>query len=146
MNFKRLGFAFSLVLALTLSVLAAAQHNHDDSNVPRITVEELKAKMAKKEPVVIVDTRSESSVVASGKKIKGALVIQASSVEKLMEIPKDREVVIYCACSSEQTSIKAAQILLSNGYKNVKALKGGWTSWVEINGPVDTVSAPNAGQ
>ena len=65
--------------------------------VERITVDELKAKIAKREPVTIIDSRSQSSYEASDTKIKGAIRISADEIEsRLKEIPRDKEIVTYC--------------------------------------------------
>jgi hypothetical protein len=73
------------------SKAAAAQE------IERITVEELKAKLAKREPVTIIDSRSSSSYESSEAKIKGSVRIASDEVEaRLKEIPRDKEVVVYC--------------------------------------------------
>ena len=67
------------------------------AEIERITVEELKAKIAKNEPVTIIDSRSQGSYDGSNQKIKGAIRIPANEIEsRLKEIPRDKEVVIYC--------------------------------------------------
>jgi 3-mercaptopyruvate sulfurtransferase SseA len=63
----------------------------------RITVEELKAKLAKNEPVFIIDSRSQGSYDSSETKIKGSVRIPMDDVEsRLSEIPRDKEIVVYC--------------------------------------------------
>lgn len=80
----------------------AAQAPHTDehkaeADVPRLTVEELKEKLAKNAPVFIIDSRSQGSYDNSGIKIQGAVRIPAEEIEaRLSEIPRDREIVIYC--------------------------------------------------
>jgi 3-mercaptopyruvate sulfurtransferase SseA len=68
-----------------------------EGEVPRITVEELKAELAKNAPVFIIDSRSPGSYDNSEIKIKGAVRIPMDEVEsRLGEIPHDREIVVYC--------------------------------------------------
>lgn len=68
-----------------------------EGEVPRITVEELKAKLAKNAPVFIIDSRSPGSYDNSEIKIKGAVRIPMDEIEsRLSEIPRDREIVVYC--------------------------------------------------
>jgi rhodanese-related sulfurtransferase len=55
----------------------------------------------------------------------------------LKDLPKDREIVTYCACPNDESSIAAAQILLASGFKRVSVLKGGWQGWLRANGPVE---------
>jgi hypothetical protein len=68
-----------------------------EGEVDRITVDELKAKFAKKEPVFIIDSRGPGSYDSSEIKIKGAVRIPMDQVEsRLSEIPRDKEIVVYC--------------------------------------------------
>lgn len=75
---------------------AAAEHK-TEGEIERITVEELKEKLAKTAPVFIIDSRSQGSYDGSEIKIKGAVRIPADEIEaRLKEIPRDREIVVYC--------------------------------------------------
>lgn len=66
-------------------------------SIPRITKEELKAKMDKNEDLVIVDVRAEDSYNSSNQKIKGALRITLEELERdVKKIPESREVITYC--------------------------------------------------
>ena len=74
----------------------AAEHK-EESEIPRITVDELKEKLAKNAPVFIIDSRSPGSYDNSEIKIKGAVRIPMDEIEsRLSEIPRDREIVVYC--------------------------------------------------
>lgn len=111
--------------------------SHEAVGPERITIDELKAKLAKKEPVIIIDVRG-ADYDASATKIKGAIRIAPAELEaRLKELPRDKEIVTYCACSTDGGAIKARQTLLDNGFKNVRALKGGWNVWNEKGGPVE---------
>ena len=67
------------------------------AEVERIPVEELKEKLAKNEPVFIIDSRSQGSYDATETRIKGAIRIPIDEVESRMaEIPRDKEIVVYC--------------------------------------------------
>jgi rhodanese-related sulfurtransferase len=69
----------------------------EDADVERITVDELKAKIAKNEPVTIIDDRSEGSYESSETQIKGSIRITVDEIQsRLKEIPRDREIVTYC--------------------------------------------------
>jgi membrane-bound lytic murein transglycosylase B len=68
-----------------------------DADVERITVEELKDKIAKNEPITIIDDRSQGSYEASEIQIKGSIRITVDEIQsRLKEIPRDREIVTYC--------------------------------------------------
>jgi rhodanese-related sulfurtransferase len=82
----------TLVLALCGS-LAGARAQGDGENLPRASVEELKELLAKG-GAVVVDVRNGEI----DKKIKGAAHIPETDLEKrLKELPRDREIVTYCA-------------------------------------------------
>ena len=119
----------------------SAEQNSSDSEF--ITAEELKAKLDKKEPVTIVDVRGSSGSLESGNKIKGAVYVKLRRLKyrlgfpPLKDVPRNRDVVTYCACPNDESGIKAAQILREAGFKNVRVLKGGWVVWKKVNGQVE---------
>ena len=107
-----------------------------------ITAEELKTKMSSNEPVTVIDVRSSEGYAASSTTIKGAFHFKLRNLRHrlafapMKNVPKDREVVTYCACPKDESSIKAAQILAANGFTRVKVLQGGWNEWLRASGPV----------
>jgi rhodanese-related sulfurtransferase len=128
----------AVLLLMTLLVTLPAFAQEKEDKVERITVEELKAKLAQNERVVIIDVRG-ADYDTSNAKIKGAIRIPPADLKaRLGEIPRDREIVTYCACSTDGGAVKAAETLLANGFKRVRALRGGWNAWVQATGPVDS--------
>jgi rhodanese-related sulfurtransferase len=111
--------------------------SHEAVGAERITVDELKAKLASKEPVVVIDVRG-ADYDASSTRIKGAMRIVPAELEAhLKDLPRDKEIVTYCACSTDGGALHARQVLLENGFKNVRALKGGWNAWNKAEGAVE---------
>ena len=112
--------------------------------IERITAEELKAKLSKNEPVLIIDVRATNAYIDSPNKIKGALHMKSRrlrmrlAMPPLKDVPRDREVVTYCACPSDEISVRAAQVFLEAGFKRVRALKGGWQAWLKAGGQVES--------
>ena len=110
--------------------------------VEMITAEELKAKLAANQPVMIIDVRSSEGYAASSTTIKGALHFKLRKLKSrisyapLKDLPKDREIVTYCACPNDQSSKSAAQVLQASGFTRVKVLQGGWHEWLRAGGPV----------
>jgi len=128
------------------SVPASIQTSTDQtnsSNAEYITAEELKAKLARNEPVTIIDVRETSSFAGSDSKIKGAIHLKVRRLQyrlsfpPLKDVSRDSEVVTYCACPNDESSIQAAQILLQSGFKRVRILKGGWRMWLKANGQLE---------
>lgn len=64
--------------------------------VARITPEELKQKLDSGEDVMIIDVRHTLDFEADPYLIPGTLRIPAEQLESYPEVPKDREVVVYC--------------------------------------------------
>ncbi|MEK4630168.1 ArsR family transcriptional regulator [Kurthia sp. 3B1D] len=73
-------------------------------------------------------------------KIKDANVIPEQELQaRLNEIPKDKEIIVYCWDVWCNTAAKVAKFLLERGYM-VKELTGGIAAWKEMNFPVSDSS------
>jgi rhodanese-related sulfurtransferase len=57
------------------------------------------------------------------------------------EIPRDRDVVLYCACPNEVTSARMALLLKKNGISRVRPLVGGVAAWRARNYPLEGLEA-----
>jgi len=153
MRFKKWG-AWTCILCLTCLAMAkvgthkVAAFAHvgivQQSLEPEfITAEELKAKLAKNEPVTIIDVRGASGLANADNKIKGAVYVKLRRLKyrlgfaPLKDVPRNREVVTYCACPNDESSVKAAQVLREAGFQHVRVLKGGWVVWKKANGQVE---------
>jgi len=65
--------------------------------VTRVTVDELKERMARGEQFTFVDTRNPTAWSEADQKLPGAIRVPADEAENhLDEIPKDRTVITYC--------------------------------------------------
>jgi rhodanese-related sulfurtransferase len=70
---------------------------HSSKDVPRITKEELKAKLGSPD-LVLIDVRTGSDWEKSDEKITGALRMDPENVDTWVgTLPKDKEIVLYCA-------------------------------------------------
>ena len=100
-----------------------------------ITPEELKEKIAKSEPVIVVDLRGPSAFADADTTIKGSVHTKVRRVAyRLREVPRDKEIVTYCACAADEAAVLGAQSLLESGFKRVRVLKGGWQAWLKAGG------------
>ena len=123
---------------------AHAQAVQKAPDIAFITAEELKSKMIGNAPVTIIDVRGSEGYAASTTTIKGAFHFKLRKLKArlafapLKNVPKDQEVVTYCACPKDESSIKAAQLLAASGFTRVKVLQGGWNEWLRASGPVQT--------
>ena len=128
---------------IIVGVTAITAYAQDAPNVAMISADELKTKVTSNHPVTIIDVRSSEGYAASSTTVKGALHFKLRKLKSRItyapfkDLPKDREIVTYCACPKDQSSIAAAQILQAAGFKRVKVLQGGWQEWLRVSGPVE---------
>lgn len=117
-----------LMLALALPVFAGEKAYRD------LTVEQVKAKLDAKEKFTLVDVRAKEEWKEDGH-IKGAFLMPVQELEShFRHLDKDAEIVVYCR--SGKRSAKAAEMLATNGYKNVSNMTGGIMEWKAKGLPV----------
>jgi len=132
-----------IVGLIIVGLTAVVVHAQDAPNISMISADELKTKVTSNHPVTIIDVRSSEGYAASSTTVKGALHFKLRKLKSRLsyspfkDLPKDREIVTYCACPKDQSSIAAAQILQAAGFKRVKVLQGGWQEWLRVSGPVE---------
>ena len=86
----------TIVINLVLVTLSAIAMAANDS-VPRITKEQLRAKMEKGEDIIVLDVRTGMSYKGSDIKIKGATRIPPDAIDmRYKELPPDKEIITYC--------------------------------------------------
>jgi rhodanese-related sulfurtransferase len=131
---------FALVVVGLTAIAARAQ---TDPAVQMISAEELKTKITANQPITLIDVRSADGYANSNSTMKGSIHFKVRKLKSrlafppLKDLPKDREIVTYCACPNDESSIAAAQILQAGGFKRVRVLQGGWQGWLKANGPVE---------
>jgi membrane protein DedA with SNARE-associated domain/rhodanese-related sulfurtransferase len=104
----------------------------------RITVDELYQKLNAGENPVILDLRPNSELQQDPALIRGALHMTMDEVDsRQKEIPKDREIVLYCSCPNEVSSARVALRLHRRGIVRVRPLLGGFDAWRERKYPMD---------
>jgi membrane protein DedA with SNARE-associated domain/rhodanese-related sulfurtransferase len=98
--------------------------------IARITPEELKGKIDAGEDVIIVDLRHALDFDAQPDTIPGALHMDAAELEEAHEvIPRDREIILFCACPNEATAARLALLLRSKGITQIRPLAEGYEGW-----------------
>ena len=105
----------------------------------RIDVNELNEMMSRGEEPVVLDVRSRTHRELDGRRIPGARGVDLDDLERtLAQIPRDREVVVYCACPNEVTAVKVAMTLRDRGFQRVRPLIGGVDAWAAAGLRIDT--------
>ena len=106
--------------------------------VARITVDELHQMLEAGEHPMILDLRPLSELDLDPSLIRGALHMTMEEVEhRQQEIPRDRDIILYCSCPNEVSSARAALLLRRKGITRVRPLLGGIEAWRERNYPTE---------
>jgi membrane protein DedA with SNARE-associated domain/rhodanese-related sulfurtransferase len=97
----------------------------------RISVAELNQLIENGSQPLIIDVRSPSARVLEPQWIPGALHISLLDVAgHVKDLPKDRDIILYCTCPSEASAARVAKILMNHGFKRVRPLHGGLDAWL----------------
>lgn len=112
-------------------------------DMARITVEELRQEMDTGAAPVIVDVRSPTAQTLERHRIPGAVNVPVQDAARhLSELPRDREIILYCTCPNEASAAKVARLLMNAGFRRVRPLKGGLEAWIEAGYSVEAFSLP----
>jgi membrane protein DedA with SNARE-associated domain/rhodanese-related sulfurtransferase len=94
---------------------------------------------------VIIDVRSVTARELEPRWIPGALHVPLQDVARqLKELPRDRDIILYCTCPSEASAARVAKVLMNHGFKRVRPLQGGLDAWVAAGYAVGAAEAPNS--
>jgi membrane protein DedA with SNARE-associated domain/rhodanese-related sulfurtransferase len=107
----------------------------------RISTAELHELMESGAAPIIIDVRSSTARALEPHWIPGALHISLPDVGvHLKDLPRDRDIILYCTCPSEASAARVAKILMNHGFKRVRPLHGGLDAWVAAG---HTVARPD---
>ena len=138
--------AGGLFLAIILSGLAGfigyklyhRQKFLRNLRMAKISVDELKQRLDAGDPITIVDVRHPVSLELDPEGIPGSLNLTLEEIEyRHHEIPRDRDIVLYCTCPNEVSSARTALLLKKKGIHRVRPLEGGLDAWRERKFPVE---------
>lgn len=117
--------------SLLLLAGAALAQTPSESKVKRLTPDELKLALDKKD-IFFLDVREPKELVEFGT-IKGYVNIPVGQLEqRLSEVPKDKTIITACAHGVRAT--RASEILAKNGFRIGGAC--GLADWKEKNYPL----------
>jgi membrane protein DedA with SNARE-associated domain/rhodanese-related sulfurtransferase len=109
----------------------------------RINVAELYELVQAGAAPVIVDVRSPTARALDPRWIPGALHVPIDDVAKhIADLPRNRDIILYCACPSEASAARVARILMNHGFRKVRPLYGGLDAWVAAGYAVVGVTQP----
>jgi membrane protein DedA with SNARE-associated domain/rhodanese-related sulfurtransferase len=94
-------------------------------------------------PPYIVDLRHPLDWLPDPRVLPGAIrVSPADLTAHQKQLPRDRDVILYCTCPSEETSGKVALQLHKFGINRVRPLRGGFEGWRTLGYPLVDYVAP----
>lgn len=97
----------------------------------RISVAELNDLIRSGSQPLIIDVRSPTARALEPCWIPGAVHISLPDPDvHLKELPKDREIILYCTCPSEASAARVAKTLMNRGFRRVRPLHGGLDAWL----------------
>jgi membrane protein DedA with SNARE-associated domain/rhodanese-related sulfurtransferase len=118
---------------------------HKMLRMARISVADLYELIQAGAAPLIIDVRSITARELEPRWIPGALHVPLEDVARqLKELPRDRDIILYCTCPSEASAARVAKILMNHGFKRVRPLLGGLDAWVSAGYAVITAEAPDS--
>lgn len=129
------------VVAAAMSYVGykAAHRYRMGDGVPRMTVRQLTDKLAAGEQPVIVDLRS----LAARQEEPGIPGAVSLALEEMVThqhgLPRDRDVILYCACPRDASSVEGVLRLRKLGFTRVWPLAGGLGAWNAAANPPSAV-------
>ena len=106
-------------------------------SIARITPEELKQRLDAGEDIVIIDLRHDLDFANDPYIIPGALRIPLEELAGNPVVLSDREIITYCSCPNEASSVQVALRLLRQGITRIRPLAGGFHAWRDRDYPVE---------
>ncbi len=108
-------------------------------NIPSLSLEKTKEKLDQG-GAIFLDARKADEY--NLRHIKGALSLPVTHFElyypKMKNLlPKDAEIVVYCAGEECGASLHLAEELIGLRYKNIKVFLGGWVVWNKAGYPAE---------
>ena len=125
---KRLLITSIIILAVVLSSFAPTTAAESG----RVTPDELKAMLAKKERVILIDVRTPAE--HNEAHIPGSVLMPLDTLEGVTNLPNGGAIIFYCR--SGKRSQTALDILSRKGFKDIRHLDGGINAWIKSGGEV----------
>jgi membrane protein DedA with SNARE-associated domain/rhodanese-related sulfurtransferase len=111
--------------------------------VPRVSASEIARRYYSDlhRDMIVYDVRSHGYYSPRASRIKGSLRLEPNTIlQYLDELPRDKELVLYCTCHREATAIRIARLLQQHGFR-ASVIRGGLRAWRRGGFPLETVPA-----
>jgi rhodanese-related sulfurtransferase len=129
------GIAIPVALYVAWRMMTLMRERKHDT-VIRVSPADVARKLA---GVALFDVRSHGYYEKGTMRIKGSSRLEPNGVhQNVVELPKDKELVLYCTCAREATSVKVAHALAEQGFR-VSVIRGGLRAWKKAGLPLESV-------
>ena len=89
--------------------------------------------------MVVYDVRSHGYYSHKAYRVKGSFRLEPNTLlQQTKSLPKDKEIILYCTCHREATSLSVARILQQQGFRS-SIIKGGLRAWKKGGYPLEAV-------
>lgn len=100
---------------------------------------ELAARLEAGDDLLVVDVRSHGYYDEQAQRISGAIRLEPNSLPaSLAELPRDKDIYVYCTCQADATSRRVGQLLERAGFR-AKVVSGGLAAWKRDGHPLEPV-------
>lgn len=109
--------------------------------VPRVSASEVARRFYSDlyQDMAVFDVRSHGYYSPKAFRIKGSLRLEPNTLLHQTEsLPKDKEIIVYCSCYGEATSLRVARTLQQHGFRS-SVIQGGLRAWRKGGYPLETV-------
>ena len=135
----------STICAAVLVAVVLARRIRDRREMEQysITPQTMNALLALNQDVLVIDVRQPLDLLGDSFIIPGAQWLSPEDVRaNPAQLPKDRDLIVYCTCPSDKTSRIVLHRALAAGFLRVKFLKGGLDGWRASGFPVEPYKKP----
>jgi membrane protein DedA with SNARE-associated domain/rhodanese-related sulfurtransferase len=109
--------------------------------VPRVSASEVARRFYSDlyNDMAVFDVRSHGYYSSKAFRVKGSLRLEPNTLlQRTDSLPKEKEIIVYCSCYGEATSLRVARILQRHGFRS-SVIKGGLRAWKRGGYPLETV-------
>ena len=113
------------------------------SYVPRVSVSEVARRLYSDlhHDMAVFDVRSHGYYSSNALRIKDSVRLEPNTIlQQIEDLPRDKEIILYCTCQREATSLRVARILQQHGFR-AAVIKGGLRAWKKAGFPLERVPA-----
>lgn len=121
-------------------LLVSVKRGRNRSELERhsLSAEQLDSLMASGQKVYLFDVRQPLDLLAYPELIPGAQRIPPEEVLRTPSLlPQGEDIVVYCTCPGDKTSLSVLRRALALGFTRIKFLTGGLASWKAKGYPVE---------